>query len=189
LLLSSVEDCCKTAITPFKRAPRRGSWLAPVAARGFIVVFEGLPFERTNAYRFGRGASVGKGAALPGSAPFNFPLASLVWLVFHRWGWAHFRSALHLASLGSDFSPLASGITSGITLPLVHSVGRAADGIASVITCPVCSHISIQTMPTAARQYIYECSRCGPGMKAIKGKCCAYCSRLVDRIHPTTAPT
>jgi len=46
----------------------------------------------------------------------------------------------------------------------------------SVITCPVCSHKSIETMPADACQYIYDCKRCGHRMKPIKGKCCVYCS-------------
>jgi DNA-directed RNA polymerase subunit RPC12/RpoP len=40
----------------------------------------------------------------------------------------------------------------------------------SVITCPVCAHKSIETMPADACQYIYDCKRCGHRMKPIKGK-------------------
>ena len=46
----------------------------------------------------------------------------------------------------------------------------------SVITCPACSHKAIETMPTDACQYIYDCKRCGHQMKPIKGLCCVFCS-------------
>jgi len=40
----------------------------------------------------------------------------------------------------------------------------------SAITCPECSHKSIETMPTDACQRLYDCKRCGYRMKPIKGK-------------------
>jgi hypothetical protein len=46
----------------------------------------------------------------------------------------------------------------------------------SVITCPVCSHRAIETMPTDVCQYIYDCKRCGHRMNPIKDKCCVFCS-------------
>ena len=46
----------------------------------------------------------------------------------------------------------------------------------SVITCPVCNYKALETMPTEACQYIYDCKRCGHRMKPIRGKCCVYCS-------------
>ena len=46
----------------------------------------------------------------------------------------------------------------------------------STITCPECGHQAIETMPTDACQYIYDCDRCGASLKPKKGDCCVYCS-------------
>ena len=46
----------------------------------------------------------------------------------------------------------------------------------SVITCPNCSHVSVEIMPTDACQYIYVCKSCGTRLKPKKGDCCVYCS-------------
>lgn len=46
----------------------------------------------------------------------------------------------------------------------------------SVITCPACSHKTLEPMPTDACLYTYDCKRCAHRMKAIKGKCCVFCS-------------
>jgi Zn ribbon nucleic-acid-binding protein len=46
----------------------------------------------------------------------------------------------------------------------------------TVITCPACNYQALETMPTEACQYIYDCKRCGHRMKPIPGKCCVYCS-------------
>lgn len=46
----------------------------------------------------------------------------------------------------------------------------------STITCPQCGHAAIETMPTDACQYIYDCKQCGTRMKPKKGDCCVFCS-------------
>lgn len=46
----------------------------------------------------------------------------------------------------------------------------------STITCPQCGHAAIETMPTDACQYIYDCRQCGTRMKPKKGDCCIFCS-------------
>ncbi|WP_461074171.1 GDCCVxC domain-containing (seleno)protein [Spirosoma horti] len=46
----------------------------------------------------------------------------------------------------------------------------------SIITCPVCNHQQMETMPTNACQYFYECSICQSLLKPIVGDCCVYCS-------------
>ncbi len=46
----------------------------------------------------------------------------------------------------------------------------------STITCPRCGYSAVETMPTDACQYLYDCNRCGLRMKPKKGDCCVYCS-------------
>ena len=46
----------------------------------------------------------------------------------------------------------------------------------STITCPYCSFVKEETMPTNACQYFYECEKCHRVMKPKKGDCCVYCS-------------
>jgi len=46
----------------------------------------------------------------------------------------------------------------------------------SMITCPKCSHQKMETMPTNACQFFYECESCKTVLKPTKGDCCVYCS-------------
>ncbi|WP_073139110.1 GDCCVxC domain-containing (seleno)protein [Muricoccus roseus] len=46
----------------------------------------------------------------------------------------------------------------------------------ATITCPQCGATSIETMPTDACQYFYECQACGGVLKPKPGDCCVYCS-------------
>lgn len=46
----------------------------------------------------------------------------------------------------------------------------------STITCPACRHAAVETMPTDACQYIYDCRRCGARLKPKPGDCCVFCS-------------
>lgn len=46
----------------------------------------------------------------------------------------------------------------------------------STITCPKCNHQELETMPTDACQYFYECRACGELLRPKKGDCCVYCS-------------
>ena len=46
----------------------------------------------------------------------------------------------------------------------------------STITCPQCQHISVESMPTDACIYYYECKNCGDLLKPKKGDCCVFCS-------------
>jgi hypothetical protein len=46
----------------------------------------------------------------------------------------------------------------------------------SIITCPMCGHSAVETMPVDACQYVYECRQCGAQMKPKPGHCCVYCS-------------
>lgn len=46
----------------------------------------------------------------------------------------------------------------------------------SKITCPNCGHCKMETMPTDACQYFYECENCKKLLKPQQGDCCVYCS-------------
>ena len=48
--------------------------------------------------------------------------------------------------------------------------------LTSTITCPVCGHQSVETMPTDCCQYLYDCVGCGARLKPEQGDCCVYCS-------------
>ena len=46
----------------------------------------------------------------------------------------------------------------------------------SKITCPQCGHSEVETMPTNACQWYYDCKGCGELLKPKNGDCCVYCS-------------
>jgi hypothetical protein len=46
----------------------------------------------------------------------------------------------------------------------------------STITCPVCSTARLESMPTDACQYFYECTGCGTLLRPKSGDCCVFCS-------------
>jgi hypothetical protein len=46
----------------------------------------------------------------------------------------------------------------------------------SRITCPHCGHTELETMPTDACQWFYECKACGALLKPKAGDCCVFCS-------------
>lgn len=46
----------------------------------------------------------------------------------------------------------------------------------SIITCPQCNHAQVETMPTDACQYFYECSNCYILLRPSVGDCCVFCS-------------
>ena len=46
----------------------------------------------------------------------------------------------------------------------------------SEITCPKCGHKEVETMPTGACQFFYECKGCNEVLSPKKGDCCVYCS-------------
>ena len=48
--------------------------------------------------------------------------------------------------------------------------------LSSTLTCPECGKSSIETMPTDACQYFYDCQGCGVVLKPKPGDCCVYCS-------------
>ena len=48
--------------------------------------------------------------------------------------------------------------------------------LTSTLTCPQCGGASVETMPTNACQYYYDCRHCGALLKPLKGDCCVFCS-------------
>jgi hypothetical protein len=46
----------------------------------------------------------------------------------------------------------------------------------STITCPYCGTAKVETMPTDACVFVYECSGCGALLQRKPGDCCVFCS-------------
>jgi hypothetical protein len=46
----------------------------------------------------------------------------------------------------------------------------------STLTCPRCGHQEIETMPTDACQFFYDCKGCGVVLRPNDGDCCVFCS-------------
>jgi len=46
----------------------------------------------------------------------------------------------------------------------------------SVLTCPQCGHTTLETMPTNACQFFYECEACKTVLRPRSGDCCVFCS-------------
>lgn len=46
----------------------------------------------------------------------------------------------------------------------------------SVITCPRCGASKVETMPTDACQFFYECGQCKALLRPDTGDCCVFCS-------------
>jgi hypothetical protein len=46
----------------------------------------------------------------------------------------------------------------------------------SAITCPDCGYRAVETMPTDACQFFYDCKGCGTRLKPKAGDCCVFCS-------------
>src|SRR3978361_2342654 len=46
----------------------------------------------------------------------------------------------------------------------------------STLPCPTCAHQSVETMPTDACQFFYDCKGCGERIKPLSGDCCVFCS-------------
>lgn len=46
----------------------------------------------------------------------------------------------------------------------------------SALRCPVCGHVTVETMPIDACQWFYECKACHALLKPKPGHCCVFCS-------------
>lgn len=46
----------------------------------------------------------------------------------------------------------------------------------SVLTCPNCAFATVESMPTQACLYFYECTGCHALLRPKPGDCCVFCS-------------
>ncbi|MCB1907979.1 MAG: hypothetical protein KDH15_11450 [Rhodocyclaceae bacterium] len=46
----------------------------------------------------------------------------------------------------------------------------------SVLTCPLCGHAKVETMPTDMCLWFYECEGCHALLRPAPGDCCVFCS-------------
>jgi hypothetical protein len=46
----------------------------------------------------------------------------------------------------------------------------------STIICPSCGAAKVETMPTDACQFFYDCTACGVLLRPKPGDCCVFCS-------------
>jgi hypothetical protein len=46
----------------------------------------------------------------------------------------------------------------------------------STLTCPKCGQQAVETMPTDACLFFYDCKGCGERLKPLAGDCCVFCS-------------
>jgi hypothetical protein len=46
----------------------------------------------------------------------------------------------------------------------------------SEIACPECGFRAVETMPTDACQWFYDCKGCGALLRPKPGDCCVFCS-------------
>jgi hypothetical protein len=54
----------------------------------------------------------------------------------------------------------------------------------ATLTCPQCGTASVETMPTDACQYFYECPGCGVVLRPKPGDCCVFCSYSDQQCPP-----
>lgn len=52
----------------------------------------------------------------------------------------------------------------------------AALRLTSELTCPHCGHKAVETMPTDACVWLYDCAACEAVLKPKPGDCCVFCS-------------
>ena len=57
----------------------------------------------------------------------------------------------------------------------------------SVFGCPQCGHRSIETMPTDACQWFFECPGCKVLLRPLPGHCCVFCSYGTVKCPPVQA--
>ena len=46
----------------------------------------------------------------------------------------------------------------------------------SILACPACGHRTMETVPTDACRFFYDCVGCGTRLKPKSGDCCVFCS-------------
>ena len=53
---------------------------------------------------------------------------------------------------------------------------NAEPTLISTLICPACGARAVETMPTTACWYFYDCQACGARLKPKPGQCCVFCS-------------
>jgi hypothetical protein len=61
-------------------------------------------------------------------------------------------------------------------MPTTRILREALMQLESTLTCPKCNHQAVETMPTDACQFFYDCKGCGERLKPKPGDCCVFCS-------------
>ena len=56
------------------------------------------------------------------------------------------------------------------------AMADVAPTLVSTITCPQCGHAAVETVPTDACQFFYDCKYCGTLLRPKPGHCCVFCS-------------
>ncbi len=69
-----------------------------------------------------------------------------------------------VARAAPEVSPLS--VEPSFTMPVLEST----------LTCPACGAAKVETMPTEACQYFYECTACHTLLRPKSGDCCVFCS-------------
>lgn len=54
--------------------------------------------------------------------------------------------------------------------------GTPQPQLSSELTCPHCRHRKVETMPTDACWFFYECESCHSLLRPKAGDCCVFCS-------------
>ena len=52
----------------------------------------------------------------------------------------------------------------------------AVPALQSTLTCPACAVETVETMPTDACLFFWNCPGCGAHLKPKSGDCCVFCS-------------
>ena len=68
------------------------------------------------------------------------------------------------------------------------AMADAAPTLVSTITCPQCGHAAVETMPTDACQFFYDCKHCGALLRPKPGHCCVFCSYGSVQCPPMQRP-
>ena len=55
--------------------------------------------------------------------------------------------------------------------------------LTATLTCPLCGHVEVETMPVTYCQYFYDCKGCRAVLRPARGGCCVYCS-FSDQLCP-----
>jgi hypothetical protein len=57
-----------------------------------------------------------------------------------------------------------------------RATGATTPVLICQLACPVCGEVHVETMPTDACIYFFECTGCGTVLRPQPGDCCVFCS-------------